>query len=261
MNTQAPKKFKVLLIGDIGIDEYQYGVIDRLSPEAPVPVFKPTYKIIKSGMAANVEENLKALNLNVDLIGSEKSIKTRLIDERSKQHIVRIDNDIVLDTSLSITDIKVKLSEYDSLIISDYEKGLISYELIENLRMSYDGPIFIDTKKTDLIRFKGCYVKINELEYSKAKTLNDLLIVTLGARGAMFKQDNVEIIHEQQGAEVVDVCGAGDTFLAALVYKYLHCNNVNESIRFANKAASITVKNMGVYAPTLEEINETTRIR
>jgi bifunctional ADP-heptose synthase (sugar kinase/adenylyltransferase) len=261
MNTQALKKFKVLLIGDVGIDEYQYGTVDRLSPEAPVPIFKLSHKIVKPGMAANVESNLQALDLSVTLLGSEKSIKTRLIDFRSMQHIVRIDKDIILDQSLTIDDITYDFSKFDAIVFSDYEKGLISYELVEDVRNKYRGPIFIDTKKTDLIRFNGCYVKVNESEYKNSKSINDQLIVTLGRDGAVFKQNNVEILHDSVDTEVVDVCGAGDTFLAALVYSYLNTYDIHEAIRFANIAASITVKHMGVYAPTLEEINEIARIR
>jgi len=52
------------------------------------------------------------------------------------------------------------------------------------------------------------------------------------------------------------VCGAGDTFLAALVYQFLTTNQIPEALLFANRAAAVTVKHMGVYAPTLKEINE-----
>jgi len=54
--------------------------------------------------------------------------------------------------------------------------------------------------------------------------------------------------------EVVDVTGAGDTFLAALAYKFLIKSDIEEAIKFAIQASSITVQHMGVYAPKLEEI-------
>lgn len=254
MNIQAPKKFKVLLIGDVCTDEYQYGTIDRLSPEAPVPVFKPIRTETKPGMAANVEMNLEALGIHTNMIGGDRSIKTRLIDERSKQHIVRIDNDIILEKSLPIDLIDDSILDVDAIVISDYNKGLVSYELIEGLRKKYSGPIFIDTKKTDLARFNRCYVKINESEFNKAKTINDNLIVTLGNRGAMFKQHQREKFYSSETVDVTDVCGAGDTFLAALVYEYLNTTSIDLAIPFANKAASVTVQHMGVYAPKLEEI-------
>jgi sugar/nucleoside kinase (ribokinase family) len=55
--------------------------------------------------------------------------------------------------------------------------------------------------------------------------------------------------------EIADVCGAGDTFLASFAYKYLKTSNIDKSIAFATKAASVTVQHIGVYAPTLEEIS------
>jgi sugar/nucleoside kinase (ribokinase family) len=54
--------------------------------------------------------------------------------------------------------------------------------------------------------------------------------------------------------DIADVCGAGDTFLSALAWQYLTLNNMQEAIKYANRAASITVQNVGVYAPTREEI-------
>ena len=54
--------------------------------------------------------------------------------------------------------------------------------------------------------------------------------------------------------DVTDVCGAGDTFLAALVYEFLKKGHMPDAVKFANKASSITVQHVGVYAPRLEEI-------
>jgi sugar/nucleoside kinase (ribokinase family) len=54
--------------------------------------------------------------------------------------------------------------------------------------------------------------------------------------------------------DVTDVCGAGDTFLAALAYKFLETGNMGDAVKFANKASAVTVQHIGVYAPRLEEI-------
>ena len=254
MDTQQQKKFKVLLIGDNCIDEYQFGTVDRISPEAPVPVFKLIDKASKPGMAANVRENFHAMDVNVLFVSSDKSVKTRLIDIKSKQHIVRIDNDVILTNPLEYDALDPLLLQVDAIVISDYNKGLVSYELIEKLRQEYQGPIFIDTKKTDLKRFNGCYVKINELEYTASTSINDWLIVTKGNKGAMLKHYDSEKHYDTVNAEVVDVTGCGDTFLAALVYKFIETSDIDNAITFANKAASVTVQHMGVYAPTLKEI-------
>ena len=85
---------KVLLVGDKCIDEYWYGSVDRISPEAPVPIFKFKRKEIKEGMASNVKANLLALGCEVVDCLADESNKIRLIDLRSNQHMLRVDNDV-----------------------------------------------------------------------------------------------------------------------------------------------------------------------
>ena len=250
-NTQAQTSFNVLLIGDNCKDVYQYGTVDRISPEAPVPVFVPVRIEEHEGMAGNVAKNLEALGCHVNFLHRETSIKTRLIDIRSKQQIVRIDNDIKSDPLVFDTAIP---NVYDAIVISDYDKGTVTYSLIEELRKEFAGPIFVDTQKQDLQRFNGCFVKINELEYNRRTSLNDQLIITLGEHGAIYKQGQAEVHQDAPKVEVSDVCGAGDTFLAALTYKYLETKDMGAAVLFALKSASITVQHVGVYAPTLEEI-------
>lgn len=248
-NTQPPKKYKVLLVGDNCEDVYRYGTVDRISPEAPVPVFKFSHEESRPGMAANVAENLDKLGCDVDIFIGQTSKKIRLIDSRSGQHIVRIDEDKQSEPVVFETNIP---DFYDAVVVSDYNKGTVSYDLLKEIRSLYSGPIFIDTKKTDLSMLEGCYVKINELEYSKLKAQPpiDKLIVTMGKNGAMWNQRN----YDAPKVGVVDVTGAGDTFLAALTYSFIDKGDVDKAISFAIKAASITVQHMGVYAPTLDEI-------
>jgi len=252
MNTQQQKSFKILLLGDDCVDVYRYGSVDRLSPEAPVPVFVPKYDIVKEGMAGNVRKNLEALGCTVKFLHRETSTKTRLIDTRSKQQIIRIDKDV---ESLPLT-IDDTLSDYDAIVISDYNKGTVSYDLIEDLRQCFSGPIFVDTKKTDLARLEGCFIKINELERSRVTSFPEGvpsgLIVTYGERGVIYD----EFVFGVKNVEVADVCGAGDTFLSALAYEYLNTQNMHLAIGFAIKASAITVQHLGNYSPTLKEIYE-----
>lgn len=248
MATQQQTKYKILLVGDTCTDLYAYGTVERLSPEAPVPIFKPSYMEEKPGMASNVRKNLEALGCEVTSFFGDPSEKCRMIDLKSMQHIIRIDRDSDSEPlELSLIDFN---NNYNAIVISDYEKGFISYGTIIQLRKRFDGPIFIDTKKRDLKHFDGCFVKINEDEHNKAISLCDDLIVTLGAKGAMIYGTTFP----GKKVEVVDVCGCGDTFLAALTYKYLESKNITEAIMFANKASSVTVQHMGVYAPNLKEI-------
>jgi sugar/nucleoside kinase (ribokinase family) len=108
----------------------------------------------------------------------------------------------------------------------------------------------VDTKKTDLARIAGCVVKINNKEFNDAKTLCDELIVTHGSNGAVYKGRTYPAVE----IAVTDVCGAGDTFLAALCYEYLVSNNMDRAIEFAIRASAVTVQHIGVYAPILKEI-------
>lgn len=247
---QPQVKYKILLVGDIGEDIYTYGDVNRISPEAPVPVFESKYIVTKAGMAGNVAKNLEALGCHVNFLHGETSVKNRLIDIRSKQQLIRLDKDSI---SEPITFETVTPPGYDAIVISDYNKGTVTYELIEELVKAVNVPIFVDTKKTDLARLAGCYVKINALEKRRATSLPDptYLIVTHGGDGAHWNGWTcpAEIV-----GDVTDVCGAGDTFLAALVYEFLKTGHMLDAVKFANKASSITVQHVGVYAPRLEEI-------
>lgn len=252
MDTLAQKKFNILLIGDTCTDVYQYGTIDRLSPEAPVPVFVPKFTEEREGMAGNVYKNLVTLGCTVNLLSGHNSKKTRLIDQRSRQQIVRIDED-VKSTPIRF---ETLIPPYDAVVISDYAKGVVDYELIEDvIEQSHQGtkfPVFIDTKLTDLERMQGAWVKINEPEHAKIRSECTGLIVTRGARGAEVIYHGIK--EAAPAVEVVDVTGAGDTFLAALAYQYLVTKNIGMAVAFANRAAAVTVQHLGVYAPTLEEI-------
>jgi D-beta-D-heptose 7-phosphate kinase/D-beta-D-heptose 1-phosphate adenosyltransferase len=241
----------VLLIGDSCVDEYKLGTVDRLSPEAPIPVIKITEARTVPGMAANVKQNFENLGIFVDFITNNEVItKTRYIDRRSGQHLLRVDDEPEIVPWSGRTPFPI--DRYDAVVISDYNKGFLTYEHIENI-IQNSIPVFIDTKKTDLERFQGAWVKINELEYSRLKSECSGLIVTLGERGARVPHHD---IYCPTGAvEVMDVCGCGDTFLAALTANYLFTKDIEKAIIFANMAAGVTVQHRGNYAPSYDEIN------
>lgn len=253
--TQQRKSWNILLIGDVCVDKYVFGRIDRLSPEAPVPVFVPVTETEKPGMAANVRENLQALDCTVELLTLPGSVKTRFIDSKSGQHIMRLDQ----DAGSKPLELETKIPPiYNAVVISDYNKGCVSYDLINEIIEQVDCPVFIDTKKVDLQQFdkSKVFIKINEYERNQVRTAGNNIIVTLGGRGTTY-QDKY---FPSTPVPVSDVCGAGDTFLAALVYEYLNTNSIEQAIEFANAAAAVTVKHLGVYAPKLKEIDEIRRI-
>ena len=249
-HTQQQTSYNVLLIGDSCTDIYNIGTVDRLSPEAPVPVVKIVETFSLPGMSSNVYRNLVSLNIEADFIHNDTPItKTRFIDKRSGQHLLRVDDeDNVAQWSGKLPN---PLNSYDAIVISDYDKGFLTYEHIESLIES-SIPVFIDTKKTDLERFQGAWVKVNELEYSRLRSECSGLIVTLGDRGAKVPHHNLEC--PTKIVEVMDVCGCGDTFLAALTAQYLFTKDIEKAIIFANVAAGITVQHRGNYAPSYDEI-------
>ena len=250
-NTLAHESLKVLLIGDSCTDRYNIGSVDRISPEAPVPVLKIVNTYDVPGMAANVRLNLINLNIEPDFVTNNDLItKTRFIDERSGQHLLRVDDE--QRVTVWSGDTPFPLYNYDAIVVSDYNKGFLSYMSILDLIKGSECPVFIDTKKTDLNMFNmpDTYIKINEMEFNNSNSKHDNLIVTLGSRGAMYNGN----VYTTKKVEVMDVCGCGDTFLAALVTQYLFTKDIEKSILFANIAAGLTVQHRGNYAPTYDEI-------
>jgi uncharacterized membrane protein (DUF485 family) len=160
-----------------------------------VPVFKFSHEEQRQGMAGNVRENLEALGCNVTYLHGNTSTKTRLIDLRSKQHIVRIDNDVESTPITFATEIP---TIYNAIVISDYNKGTVSYELIEELRQEFAGPIFVDTKKTDLARLEGCIVKINSLENSLNQLYNAYTNANINSQTIIDHQKDMAMIVNEE---------------------------------------------------------------
>jgi len=248
---------KILVIGDSCTDIFQYGVCERLSPEAAVPIFKPTYLTTTGGMAINVAENVGALGVEYDLITNDfRPAKTRYVEEQSNHLLLRIDvNDRVETIEWKVLD-EIKFNEYDAVIISDYNKGYIYEDHIEFISKRHN-VVFLDSKKQlgDWVENIN-FLKINKNEFlqnwSDTVKFKGDLIVTLGKDGAhlnKFKRFSIDNEHN-----VRDLSGAGDTFLAALAVKYLENKNIEEAITFANKCSAWVVTQKGVVAVNLDKI-------
>lgn len=247
---QAQVSYKVLLIGDSCIDRYVYGEVKRLNPEAPVPVLNYKRTETKKGMCLNVEANLKSFGIDVTTITHpEKIIKTRYIDEKSNQQLLRVDEEIEVSSFESSLNTK----EYDALIISDYNKGFLDNKKLFNIVKNIKCPTFIDSKKINLsfeTNSQECFIKINELEYKNLEQIPDNIIVTMGENGARYK----EKIYHTHKVETRDIVGAGDTFLAALTFGYLRYRMIEKAIQFANSCAGIAVSNPGTYVLTKRDV-------
>ena len=180
----------VLLIGDSCEDRYFYGDVKRLSPEAPVPILEYKRGVTSEGMVKNVYNNLKAFGIEIDLLTNEEEvIKTRFIDEKSNQQILRVDNEEKIKPLM----IPVMTDSFDAVVISDYNKGYLTTEKIFEIVEGATCPVFIDSKKTVLPNKENCFVKINDVEYEKLDDYNiDNLIVTKGSEGCIYKQTYIQ---------------------------------------------------------------------
>ena len=131
---------KILVIGDSCIDKFIYCEINRICPEAPVPILKPLYETTNEGMAGNVVANLKSLGAEVDLVTNPSQIeKIRYIDDKSGQMVMRLDKNDKCDKYHGETYDAV---DYDAIVISDYNKGFLSTKDIEAWIERSTCPIF-----------------------------------------------------------------------------------------------------------------------
>lgn len=248
---------KVLVIGERCSDIFVYGEVDRLSPEAPIPVLVPKNIVTNDGMGKNVVNNLLAISRNDDYeIGfihqDREIVKTRFVEEKSNHPFLRVDEgEFDVDRFEMTKEIKKEISEADAVIVSDYNKGfLFEEDLIQISKHSKF--CVLDTKKklSKKIITSFDFVKMNEYEfmnnYTKDIDLLKKIIVTLGSKGANY---NGVLYPSETPKETRDVSGAGDTFTASFTKKYLETKDVEVSIMFANKMASIVVSKRGVTTP------------
>ena len=239
---------RILIIGESCLDVFHYGICERLTPEAPVPVFSSRSVVTNGGMAMNVYNNLKVFvkRINVHTNSNWESIKkTRFVEEKTNHMFIRLDEN---DDKYGRIDLnEIIFSDYDAVVVSDYNKGFLTENDLEIISKSHN-KTFLDTKK---ILGDWCknftFIKINGVEYDRTKHLLDddirkILIVTQGSKGCFYKDRSFEV----PLVEVKDVSGAGDTFISAFCYKYLLTESVDVSINFANECATKVVQKRGV---------------
>tara|TARA_R110001599_G_scaffold349516_2_gene577971 strand:- start:681 stop:1469 length:789 start_codon:yes stop_codon:yes gene_type:complete len=257
MDIQQRKSWKILLIGDHCLDIYHYGVCERISPEAAVPVLKQEKTETKQGMSGNVKNNLLAFGIKVLHEKNKETLeKHRVIDSRHNQHLIRFDiGEKNLLEEINFEKRINTIENIDAVVISDYDKGLLRHNTIQKICTKFvDIPVFVDTKKTDLSCFSNCFIKINEKESKNLKKMpkDSDFIITLGSKGALYKYN----IYPTKNTEVFDVCGAGDVFLSGLVFGYLKYGDIGKGISIGNACASYSVSKMGTYVLTQEDIKK-----
>lgn len=243
-----------LIIGEKCKDIFIYGEVARLSPEAPVPIFKPLRTVENEGMAQNVYNNLFSLiEKKASVVGhfsNEGIRKTRLVEDKSNHYFIRIDENDKVDP-IVINEYLIRIIKgADCILISDYDKGFLTLPDIWKIckEKRKDAVVFLDSKKelTSGVIDSVDFVKFNEYEYKsnrlQAEMYKEKIIITLGAKGARYNDQDFPSTKKITN----DVSGAGDTFLAALAFYYMERKDMKYAIEKANKAASEVVSERGV---------------
>jgi D-beta-D-heptose 7-phosphate kinase/D-beta-D-heptose 1-phosphate adenosyltransferase len=276
IDDKKTKPITILIIGEVCMDVFHYCKTERLSPEAPVPVVKIINTEKNAGMAGNVELNLKSLieeNIKIETIyPMGLPMKERYVDERTNHYHLRVDENDTFEQIVFNGHNISKISKSNYIVISDYNKGFLTDEDIKTIRnYNKKAKIFIDTKKiiSENVYKSVNYIKINEDEYLKNITTNTYIskrlnfkknesiytsqhriskvIITLGAKGAMHH--NI-LFSQKNPLTTIDVSGAGDTFLSALVASYITYNDICKAIEYANEVSREVVGIRGVSIPS-----------
>jgi len=195
-------KLRLLVVGDLILDHYIWGAVDRISPEAPVPIVSVAKKESRLGGAGNVAANLASLGTSATLAGicgndsyrdtllelcqqqkilplitaienRQTTVKSRIIAQH--QQLVRIDEENCEPLPFSETvnilnEVRGKIAQFDGLIISDYRKGLLTEKFIlELIRMFAGKPVVVDPKGYDYQKYHGATtIKPNRYEFAHA---------------------------------------------------------------------------------------------
>ncbi len=225
---------KVLIIGDVMVDSYLVGKVDRISPEAPVPVVALKQRNNLLGGAANVALNIKSLGAEAFLfsvIGNDKqgeillelmekeglstqgiilskdritTTKFRIIS--NNMQMLRVDEEMDTDLSTNETNelIKnistlIKSQKPDVIILQDYNKGVLSPEvivLITEIAAMADIPVAVDPKKKNFTLYKGV-----SLFKPNLKEINEGLKTDIDPRSLESLQEAAELLHASQNIE------------------------------------------------------------
>lgn len=303
---------KVLVVGDIMVDQFIWGKVSRISPEAPVPVVEVTSETLLFGGCANVLNNIFSIGGKVavtGIIGSDDMgrwvirqfrkmgidtkgiiieqnrptiVKTRVVAHH--QQVVRFDrenkNPVDSDNIQIILEyIETMRDELGAIIVSDYNKGIITKKLIDGVRDVIAGRniiLCVDPKQNDFSFYRGCdIITPNHHEAGRALGVDllneeDILrggrnllekydfkavLVTRGEEGMTLFERNKDITSIPTVAkEIFDVTGAGDTVIGVLALCVAAGASFREAAAMANHAAGIVVGKVGTAAVSQDEL-------
>lgn len=247
------KGVAVAVLGDPMLDYYHFGHVDRLSPEAPVPVFIEDKLDLRDGGAANVSQNLAALGCTPILLFPPAPYTTKHRYMVGSQQLLRIDRD--KDHSHQIHPINyADVDKWRAIVISDYAKGWCSMERCQELIKTAAGldiPVIVDPKGDDWCKYVGATVVCpNEKEMiTHYDSWAGHLVHKRGARGlTVIYPDHSESHFPARARRVFDVTGAGDTVVAVLAAALAVRATIDIAAELANIAASVVVGEVGTTA-------------
>lgn len=301
---------KVAVIGDLMLDSYFWGKVSRISPEAPVPIVAIDDEFYRFGGAANVALNIKTLGgfpIPIGVIGDdndgkilrnlfkESAItdigilidKTRPTTTKSRviannQHVVRIDKEKVnsippVIEKKIINLLKKEIKNIDAIILEDYNKGVLTSTLIEEiiaLANENKKVITVDPKFNNFFNYKNVTVfKPNKKETEDAlgirlnsqedisnagkillEKLNaKIVLITLGEDGiALFEKNKPEKRVPTKARKVADVSGAGDTVISTLTISLCAGAEIYDAAYLANFAGGLVCQEVGIVPIHLE---------
>jgi D-beta-D-heptose 7-phosphate kinase/D-beta-D-heptose 1-phosphate adenosyltransferase len=307
---------RVLVVGDIMLDHFIWGKVSRISPEAPVPVVEVQSDNLMLGGCANVLNNIFSLGGTVYVTGviGADSMGERLLGELYKrridtdgiiieadrpttlktrivahsQQVVRFDKESRQPIKAHIVEklieyIKKVKSKLGAVIISDYNKGVITKPLMEGIRdvISKRGiPVCVDPKQNDFSLYQGFdIITPNHYEAGRAAGIeitdtNDIikigkilldrfnfkaLLITRGEEGMnLFERDGKTVCtaFPAEAREVFDVTGAGDTVIGVFALCIASGATFQEAAALANHAAGIVVGKVGTASITQDELRD-----
>lgn len=311
---KAFSKSKILVIGDIMLDHYVRGTVSRFSPEAPVPVLLKESEHYYLGGAGNVFSNIHSLGGNADILSiigddtnaeivrnmvSEKSTLSVLIETPNRKtttksryignshHLLRVDHedyhDIDTDTeSTLIGKIESIVQFYDCVVIEDYNKGLLTPNLIVSiveLCNSKRVRVIVDPKIKNVECYSGCTtIKPNLSEFcnlinkkisasdtdqlvhearSFLEKLNiESILITLSENGILYVTRYESYHSPGYPIEVSDVSGAGDTVTAMFALCLSSGIDTKETLKLCNIAGSVACSHIGAASVNVLDITE-----
>jgi len=275
------EEISILVVGDIMLDKYIMGEVERISPEAPVPIVHVYDEYSTLGGCGNVVRNIRELGPQVtcitavgydtngdDIINKLNDLDTcgrickcdttttkeRIIASERKIQMIRIDREIVkdIDPSDMIKVIDEQTKIYDIIVVSDYAKGMITKGLMSYLN-SRPERIIIDPKPKNQHIYGNHYlITPNEKETLQMGGSTNIIIngskyvlETKGKRGMTLYDDSQKWDIESDEVEIYNVSGAGDTVIAIMAVTLSMGWNPLDSAFIANKCASYVVTKPG----------------